>query len=224
MRRFGLFVMLILGWTLWLGGKASGGETAPPLLELRQGMNEISLSVVNGGQIDLRSVEVEVDRKSLPGWVKLCESDRKVDVPMQGERSLIVRMEVLPEAPSESSFELSLTLKDRAGQTWGFKALAQVIEVPSQFELFQNTPNPFNPATTIRYAVASETAVRTRLVLFNSLGQAVRTLVDAAQKAGFYSVVWDGRDDSGREVASGIYLCRLVCGDFVKLRKVLLLR
>lgn len=90
------------------------------------------------------------------------------------------------------------------------------------FELHQNYPNPFNAGTTIRYdlPVASEV----KLVIYNILGQRVRTLVEKNQPVGFHLVRWDGMDDLSIRVASGVYLYRLQAGDFVQTRKMLLLR
>ena len=88
--------------------------------------------------------------------------------------------------------------------------------------LFQNFPNPFNPTTTIQYAVAKESPVE--LLVFNVQGQKVRTLVRDSKSVGKYSVVWDGRDDHGRLVASGVYFYRLRVGGYLSVKKMLLLK
>jgi len=88
--------------------------------------------------------------------------------------------------------------------------------------LSQNHPNPFNPETTIRYDLAEAGAVR--LSLYNVSGQLIRTLVDGERAAGSYSVTWDGRNDAGRDVASGIYLSRMEVGGFSAVRKLVLVR
>jgi hypothetical protein len=86
-------------------------------------------------------------------------------------------------------------------------------ETPSAANaLNQNFPNPFNPATTIPFSVAQAGDVK--LVVYNTLGQEVRTLVNNYKLAGEYSVKWDGRDNVGREVASGIYVYRMEAGGF----------
>ena len=94
--------------------------------------------------------------------------------------------------------------------------------VPSGYALSQNYPNPFNPETTIRYTLSETGAVH--LSLYNVSGQLIRTLVEGERAAGSYSVTWDGRDDAGRDVASGMYLGRLEVGGFRSVRKVLLVR
>ena len=83
-----------------------------------------------------------------------------------------------------------------------------------------NRPNPFNPATTIRYAL--EKAVDVELAIYNLLGQEVRLLVRQFQPAGSYTVTWDGRDAAGRQVSTGIYLYRLQAGADVVTRKMIL--
>jgi hypothetical protein len=94
--------------------------------------------------------------------------------------------------------------------------------IPKEFDLYQNYPNPFNPNTTIRYALKQST--RVTLAVFNLLGQEVRTLVKTRQEAGYKTVIWDGLNNQGRKVASGIYLYRLEAGDFVKTRKMVLMK
>jgi len=93
---------------------------------------------------------------------------------------------------------------------------------PKEYALLQNYPNPFNPETTIEYQLPKPTQVK--IVIHNLLGQSVATLVDEVQRAGIYSVQWNGKDDSGSNVASGIYLYRLEAGEFVLVKKLALLR
>jgi hypothetical protein len=93
---------------------------------------------------------------------------------------------------------------------------------PAGFSLAQNYPNPFNPATTIPYQVGREG--RVELAIFDLAGQQVRGLVDAEQPAGAHAVVWDGRDDQGQPVASGIYLYRLRAGAFRETRQLSLVK
>ncbi len=95
------------------------------------------------------------------------------------------------------------------------------VGLPEQFELSQNYPNPFNPETTIKYQLTESGEVT--LSVFNLLGQQVRTLVSKPQQAGSHSATWDGKDNSGRQVASGIYVYRLKAGDKFTMSKQMLL-
>jgi flagellar hook assembly protein FlgD len=94
--------------------------------------------------------------------------------------------------------------------------------LPQKFELGQNTPNPFNPNTVIVFAVPRPAEVR--IEVFNVLGQKVKTLSNEFSKAGYKRVEWDGTDDSGSSVASGVYLYRMISGDFSDTKKMLLLK
>jgi len=103
--------------------------------------------------------------------------------------------------------------------------------VPYQFALRQNYPNPFNrstersrrsPETRIEYELAERSDVR--LEIFNLLGQKIRILINATQSAGTYAARWDGADDRGHAVSSGIYLYRLKAGEFTAVRKLVLNR
>ena len=91
-------------------------------------------------------------------------------------------------------------------------------EIPQSCALHQNTPNPFNAKTEIRYQIPKDCNVT--LNVFNTLGQQMRTLTSGHQEAGLYSIIWDARDDGGRDLASGIYFCRLKAGDFGKTIKM----
>jgi hypothetical protein len=102
-------------------------------------------------------------------------------------------------------------------------------ERPSNFQLKQNYPNPFNPATTIPFTVYGSQfivhrPIHTTLKIYNILGQLVRTLEDGEKKPGNYQVNWDGKDQDGKEVSSGIYFYVLKCERFKESRKMLLIR
>jgi len=88
--------------------------------------------------------------------------------------------------------------------------------------IYQSYPNPFNPLCTIRYEIPKPG--RVRLQVFDIVGKPVRTLVDSWREIGVYSEVWDGRDDVGKELPSGVYFYRLEAGDFAATRKMVLLR
>jgi len=92
----------------------------------------------------------------------------------------------------------------------------------AEFKLNQNYPNPFNPATTINYNLAQNSFVTLRI--YNTLGQEVKTLVNAYQSKGFKSVSWDGKDNAGIQLSSGVYIFRIEAGDFAGSRKMVLMR
>jgi len=96
------------------------------------------------------------------------------------------------------------------------------MQAPRNFALRQNYPNPFNPTTSIRFELPQECNLQ--LVIYNLRGQAIRTLVEGKKKAGYYEISWDGRDQSGKQVASGVYLVRLQAGSFVQVIKMSLIK
>jgi hypothetical protein len=99
------------------------------------------------------------------------------------------------------------------------------IYVPvTQGSLSQNYPNPFNPTTTISYLVPDGAVQRVRLVVYDVSGARVRTLVDREQPGGSYTVEWDGRNDHGQAVGSGMYFYRLVEREYTQTMKMLLLK
>jgi len=102
-------------------------------------------------------------------------------------------------------------------------APVQVQTRPEAFALKDNYPNPFNPATTIKYALPEGEFVK--LEIYNVVGQVVRTLVSGRQSAGRYVVQWDATNDSGHNLSSGIYFYRLQAGSqFTEVKKMLLLK
>jgi len=112
------------------------------------------------------------------------------------------------------------------------------------YSLLRNYPNPYNPVTSIQYTVGSEqtpihtshekpadglqfavhSPIHTTLKIYNILEELVRTLVDESKEAGNYTVIWDGKDNQGKEVASGIYFYRLKAGEFILTKRMLLVR
>ncbi|MGB7061404.1 MAG: FlgD immunoglobulin-like domain containing protein [Candidatus Zixiibacteriota bacterium] len=111
----------------------------------------------------------------------------------------------------------------RAGQT-GVEDESSENVRPLAFSLSQNHSNPFNPSTVIPFSLSVVRPTYTTLRIYNILGEEVRTLLDEQRGAGNYQVVWDGKDDRGKEVASGIYLYRLSVGEFTGCKKMLLMK
>jgi hypothetical protein len=105
----------------------------------------------------------------------------------------------------------------------GPSGVEQVFELlPTQFLLRQNYPNPFNPRTLIEYQLPNSEFVT--LSVYDILGREVRTLVSESQLAGTYRVDWDGRDNSGNRVVSGVYFYQIRTSKFVRTNKMVLLR
>ena len=120
---------------------------------------------------------------------------------------------------AEGEFVYTYTVTDANGAS----ASLSLQTLPAAFSLANNFPNPFNPATTIKYALPQ--AADVELAVYNVVGQVVRTLVAEHQSAGRYVVEWDATDDSGRSLSSGMYFYRLQAGEeFHEVKKMLLLK
>ena len=122
-----------------------------------------------------------------------------------------------PQAAAETAYTYAVTDANGASASLSLQTL------PATFALADNFPNPFNPATTIQYALPQ--AADVELTVYNVVGQPVRTLVAEHQSAGRYAVEWDATDDSGHSLSSGMYFYRLQAGgEFREVKKMLLLK
>ncbi|MFC1539653.1 T9SS type A sorting domain-containing protein [Candidatus Latescibacterota bacterium] len=192
---------------------------------LDEGTNEITLSLSNIWNRDINDITFVVDNEKLPEWLSIKNTDTAVDI-LKGEREnkIIVIFDV-ENAPINALAEIPYSFKDSKGNIWSYTVNVAAHTDGSGMEafdaLYENYPNPFNPTTTIKYSLKENK--HTKLVIYNSLGQVIRTLVHDVQDAGIHSVQWDGRDDNARHVSSGLYFYRLETGSFVKTQRMMLL-
>jgi hypothetical protein len=108
------------------------------------------------------------------------------------------------------------------GQARDMTGIAETPPAPAVFFLAQNYPNPFNPTTSISFGLPQDSDVRVEV--FNLLGQRVRSLINGNEKAGYKTVIWDGKDESGKGVASGVYFYRVNAGNFSESKKMTMLK
>jgi hypothetical protein len=118
----------------------------------------------------------------------------------------------MPSEYSGIDFNLSTAVEDEE----------EIDQRPSEFELYQNYPNPFNPETKIEYTLKKTGHVT--LYIYNILGEKVKTLLDQDQPAGLYRIDWDGKNDNGKFVPSGLYLYKLEVNGFSEAKRMLLLK
>ncbi len=95
-------------------------------------------------------------------------------------------------------------------------------QIPSSFALHQNYPNPFNPTTTIRFDLPE--ATRVKLDIYNILGQQVATVVNRHMQPGYHAVHWNGINDTGNSLASGLYIYQITTGNYHAVKKLVLLK
>lgn len=98
------------------------------------------------------------------------------------------------------------------------------IHIPAEFSLQQNYPNPFNSNTVIQFGIAGPGESEVELSIFNMLGQRVRRLAEGTRPEGEYQIEWDGRDDFGNRLPSGIYFYKLKAGNFIETKKLVLVK
>ncbi len=148
---------------------------------------------------DLASMELTFPFPAEADWYLVFTSQYMVT----NSEKLIVAVDLYENVPTAREEEIALL-------------------TPQSYSLSQNFPNPFNPVTEINYQLPER--ARVLLNVYNTLGQKVSTLVDEQKEAGSYMVSWDGTDERGTAVASGIYFYRLSAGEFVENKKMVLLR
>ena len=124
------------------------------------------------------------------------------------------------ESPRTTAAEIAS--KRNADAEFGKSIQESNTSVPTEFELGTNYPNPFNPTTTIQFAVPEEAHVT--LEVYDMMGRQVSTLVNGQLSAGRYDATWNGRSDGGSTVASGVYIYRITAGTYVESKTMLLLK
>ena len=183
-----------------------------------------TLSNTDGVGARLRAFAGErVWTRSVNGTAGFSQSSRVVQFglgDLEGLDSLLVHW---PSGNVETHRNLAAGTTQNLIEGGGLTGVEQIQgAVPTEFFLEQNYPNPFNGDTVIRFGVARSGPVE--LVLFNVLGQRVRTLADGERTPGRYQVTWDGLNDHGQAVASGLYFYRLSTERENRVRRLVLLR
>lgn len=124
---------------------------------------------------------------------------------------------VIPEGATKNIIIIKIGALDP-----GVSVPNQDSELPDNYKLHQNYPNPFNPTTSIKFSVHKKSDIR--LSIYDMLGREVRTFFVSKAEPGTKTIEWDGKDNSGRIMSSGIYLCRMTADKFVESRKMILLK
>ena len=189
-----------LEFVSWAGSSDSGAETMCAET-VRDGHKDVFIGVLANGSTTLGN--------ALVGTAEFrVRSDQELTL---GEDDLALVTADLLSTTSERAFTVN-----------SLKAHRAVASLVYKNELAQNYPNPFNPSTTIAFSIARDTDVE--LTIYDVRGALVRTLLDRHSQRGIHRVQWDGRNESGEAVASGVYFYRLNAGSFTSTKKMVMLK
>jgi len=141
------------------------------------------------------------------------------DLMVEAGEEVEITIEFAPEAAGNHEATLSFNTNDSDNEEVemilvGTATKTVDINMPTSFELNQNYPNPFNPSTTVKYQVPENAKVS--MIVYNMTGQKVATLTNEFQAAGYHNVIWNGTNDFGQAVASGVYFLRMQAGSYAK--------
>jgi len=198
----------------------NGAYSLPISLTKTSGVLSVYTEINLGNNVEFKSVTSRLPE----GWIVSSKFENGVlKVAMAGTEALsegnyaLVNLALI-DKEAVTTVEGSAKLNDESSST----LVAKVREIPSEFALSQNYPNPFNPTTSIKYAISQNANVK--LVVYNMLGQVVKTLVNQEQEAGYYTIQWNGTNDFGGKVSSGIYIYRIIAGNYISTIKMNLLK
>jgi len=163
--------------------------------------------------------------------IQIATDSNFVDVVFDANTDLNVAHELTEALPPDTEYWWrviatdtdSLTTESETFKfTVGYVAIAEAIALPTEYILDQNYPNPFNPSTTLRYGLPEDSEVS--MIIYDIRGNTVRTIDSGSQVAGWYEHVWNGMNDEGQPVSTGLYLTRLRAGSYTKTIKMLYLK
>ncbi|MGD0339304.1 MAG: FlgD immunoglobulin-like domain containing protein [Bacteroidota bacterium] len=182
--------------------------------------NSLALTVENTAAIAAKNVTVEI--QSPQSWLKL-ESPKIMlkDILAKQSKDAEFRFSLERSAPIGKEQKIKVLIKTSDGQSWA-KEIAFTISPPKEFHLYDNFPNPFNPSTKIAFELP--VASRVKLIIYDALGREVRTLTDDEYPAGYNELTWDGRNEIGTAVSSGVYFYRISTPKWNSVKKMVLLR
>lgn len=144
-----------------------------------------------------------------------------VTLPFETESDSVISVDI-SGIDAEAGVRLEVSAADRLGNETLEKIALAASDLPLRLAVEGNTPNPFNPSTRITFTLTRESDVRVEV--YDVTGRRIAMLANRGFAGGRHSIIWAARDDSGREVSSGAYFCRVSAGSCVEVRKMLFLR
>ncbi|MBI1928172.1 T9SS type A sorting domain-containing protein [Candidatus Poribacteria bacterium] len=227
-----IFILLTF---LWL---ASGYcLAATQELAVSQGEDvTLTVKLVNIGDMALTKVHVQLDPLTTPPWIQArTGAHRSVNLPAKNNADarpsalLPFSFTVGEDAPENTQASIRLWIRDEKGDAWTQIVSLKVLPRPrpEASGLFQNYPNPFNPETWIPYQLAQPADVK--IQIYDAAGRLVRTLDLGDRAAGFYmaradAAYWDGRNETGERVSSGVYFYHLQSDRFSAVRRMVIIK
>jgi hypothetical protein len=163
--------------------------------------------------------------------IQIATDSNFVDVVFDANTELDIALDMTEALPADTEYWWRVVATDTDSLTTesetfkftvGYVSIAEAIALPTEYMLDQNFPNPFNPSTTLRYGLPKDSEVS--VVIYDIRGNAVRTIESGAQVAGWYEQIWNGMNDDGQPVSTGLYLTRLRAGSYTKTIKMLYLK
>ena len=196
----------------------------------------LNLKLVNVGETELQKVNAQLDPFTTPQWIVFnTEKNSSIAVPVKTKRNfrpsamLPLTFTVDKKAPEQMEASIRVLIRDGEGHLWTKIVPLKVLPrpLPNVSQLLQNYPNPFNPETWIPYQLAKPTHVK--IQIYESTARLVRTLNLGHQDSGFYTsrigaAYWDGRNDSGERVSSGLYFYQLQTDHFSAMRRLVIMK
>ena len=225
-----LFILAILFATN-LNPFSSWADTALPIAVTQGESGTLTLKLINTGEVALKGITVHCEKATTPDWFVAEDIDRSVDLPLNQQPHVLVPLQFIIDkhAPIGEAGPMTLRIEDTEGAVWyrHFVLDVQSRPKPKAFRLLQNYPNPFNPETWIPYELKESADVQIRI--YDSSGRLVRTLNLGYKEADFYTsrseaAYWNGRNDVGERLSSGLYFYQLQTGSFSGMRKMLILK
>jgi len=180
----------------------------------------ISILIEDAYSVHLDSVSVNINDN---GWLHIWDPSLKATCD-----STTWSYEIKPAGLPSGLNSIEVRAIDRMGNAGTAFTVVTDVEVvdntglPVDYALQQNYPNPFNPSTVIKFELPRRSELS--ITVYNLLGQRVIDLVDAEYPAGNHEITWDGKSSSGQQVSTGIYFYRIVAGDYINTKKMILLK
>ncbi len=182
--------------------------------------NTISLSVQNNSSVAARNVSVTFN--NLPSWLTFKSKSaviKNIAADSAGDAEFV--FDVDKKAPVGKDTTLTATISNSDGQSWT-KDIKITVGAPTTYKLYNNYPNPFNPSTKIGFELPKDSHVK--LVIYDIVGRDVAQVTDADYPAGYTELTWNGTNNHGTIVSSGVYFYRISADKWNKVMKMLMIK